>query len=176
MPQDNTTAVSKSRAAQFKANRLGEPLALPSGAEIMVRRVPLLTMLRHTDIPHPIQIIVNKMIADTDKAKRGGANTDTTAIQDRYKTQITAAIMEDPIDTMSQVGGVTLMLCSVDPQFVKGEAQTDDQVSLDDVEIADKIFVFNWLAGTTMDVSSFRGFPAQALAAAPDGEGLRPAT
>lgn len=165
MPQDSTIAASKNRAAQFTRGRAGEPLQLPSGAEIIARRVPLLTILRDEGMPHPLQVIVNKMIADTAKANPGanpnaGGDGGGAAqrVSEKFRAELTATIMGDPINLIGKVGGVALCLCSLDPKFVDGEAASDDEVSLSAVELADKVYMFNWLAGTEIDVSSFRGF------------------
>lgn len=164
MPQDSTTAASKNRAAQFNKGRMGEPLQLPSGAEIIARRAPLLTILRAEGMPHPLQVIVNKMIADTARANPGanpnGGDGGGAAqrVSEKFRKELTDTIMADPINLIGKVGGVALCICSIDPKFVDGEAASDDEVSLSDVELADKVFMFNWLAGTEMDVSSFRGF------------------
>lgn len=177
MPQEQTAAAAANRAAQFRRHRdQGEPLTLPSGAEIMVRRVPLLDLMRHEMIPHPIANIVMGLVNEGARARQQGRQPSAAqaAAASRANGQkILDAVMDDPLKNVEAVGSATLILCSVDPVFVQGEPQADNEVSVADVDLADKVFVWNWITGSSTDVESFRGETTLAVAVAPDGENLR---
>lgn len=173
MPQDSTAAAAASRAAQFrKRKEEGEPLTLPSGAEIMVRRVPLLDVMRHDIIPHPISNLVMGMVTEGAKARQQGKPVPSNR---QNGQKIIDAVMADPLNNVEAVGNATLILCSVDPVFVQGEPQADNEVSVNDVDLADKVFAWNWITGSSTNVESFRGEATPPVATAPDGEGVQPA-
>lgn len=173
MPQDSTTAAASSRAAQFRQRRdNGEPLTLPSGAEIMVRKVPLLDVMRQPIIPHPIANLVMSMVTDGARAKQQGKQQPSNRENGQ---KIIDAVMADPLNNVEAVGNATLMLCSVDPKFVMGTPEAENEVSLSDVDLADKVYAWNWITGSSTDIESFRGATTLAVAVAPDGEGVQPA-
>lgn len=173
MPQEATTAAAANRAAQFRKQReQGEPLDLPSGAQIMVRRVPLLDVMRHENIPHPISNLVLGMVTDGARARQQGKAMPSNRENGQ---KIIDAVMTDPLNNVEAVGNATLILCSVDPVFVLGAAEKDNEVSLSDVDLADKVFAWNWITGSSTNVESFRGEATSPVAVAPDGEGVQPA-
>ncbi len=92
-----------------------------------------------------------------------------------YGQKIIDAVMADPLNNVEAVGNATLMLCSVDPKFVMGTPEAENEVSLSDVDLADKVYAWNWITGSSTDIESFRGATTLAVAVAPDGEGVQPA-
>lgn len=170
MPQSQTSAKALSRAEQFRNRRNSgqHSLTLPSGVEIIVRKVPMLDIMRHKDLPHPIANIVNNLIGD---AARARVQNKTLPIDEKaVAAQFTAKVLEDPMTNIEAIGNVSLMLAGVDPVFVGGDiAQIPpDAVHVSEVDLADKVFVWNWMSGTDGDAESFRDQQAESVAGAPD--------
>lgn len=159
MPQAETVAKAQSRAQQFKSRRTagGVPLTLPSGIEIIVRKVPMLDIMRHPELPHPIATIVNSLISEGARAR--SRKQDLQIDQAKVAEVFIGKILEDPMNNIEAVGNISLILCGVDPVFVGGDpnAASDEQVHVSEVELGDKVFVWSWLSGSDGDAESFRG-------------------
>lgn len=177
MPQAETVARAQSRADQFRNRRKASTttLTLPSGIEIEVRKVPLIEVMRHPSIPHPIASIVTKLVNDGARARAEGRQrkVEPGAVAKEFM----AKVLEDPMANIAKVSNVALMLCGVDPVFVDGDGEIgENDVHVDEVELSDKVFVWSWLTGSDADAESFRIEPNALVAASPDSEDVQPAT
>ncbi len=178
MPQDSTVREATSRAQLFRQRAQPERhvVTLPSGAEIVVRKPDLMAIMRHKDLPHELSSIVAGMISQATKQQQGGkvVKVDPKAAE----AQFMAVVLDDPLRHIEAIGNVTLMLCGIDPKFVDKDPEecADNEVSVSEVDLEDKAYLWNWAGGATSDAAAFRPGPGAAVEPAPDGEGVLAAT
>jgi hypothetical protein len=153
-------------ASQWSSPRKdGMVVDLPSGNKARVRRaLDLVILLKTGQIPNPLSGIVNDMIRNASPAFPTG-KMDETAINQ----------MLELVDKMCEK-------CFVEPRVVIPGPDDDranfdpgeGAISIDDLDIRDRFFVFGFVQGGPADLAPFRDEPNPDVATAPDGEGVQP--
>lgn len=143
----------------------GFTVELPSGNAVMMRRtLDLPVLLRTGQIPNPLAAIVRRMMDTLDPNFKTGELTGETLWQ-----------FLDLIDT-------TIVRCVISPKLSTPERRQKKQtweewadevaawepdpntVSIFDVEMNDKLFIFSLAQGMAADLASFRGIQNAAMA------------
>jgi hypothetical protein len=152
-------------ASQWGSSRLqGVLVELPSGNTARIRRqVDLMVMLKTGQIPNPLAGIIHEMI-------RSGA-------KDFPKDKMD----EKPINQMLQMVEDICVKVFIEPRVEAPPQDLVDReefqpsegaISVDDLTVQDKFFVFQFVQGGSKDLEPFRLEPNQAVAVAQDGSGV----
>jgi len=133
-----------------KTSSGGTPIRVPSGNVALVKRAGLQVFLAQGIIPNSLMEFVTKSLKGNYKPK----------VEDLDLSPDTMR------DMMSLVDAVTVQSCIEPrvwpiPQDVKGngmqsEYRDQDKLYVDEVDVEDKMFIFNYAVGGTADVESFR--------------------
>lgn len=181
-----TTAKSKkqvSNASAFKKKKTHE-LELPSGEVCLARRPGIESLMADGVFSDGLLPIISDAVSQGKNGKKGAdIKLDP------------ADIMKDPKllrDLMSTYDMVAAK-CIAQPhcrfhKFQEGdeipegykigddipdELRDDDVIYTDDVDLNDKIFIFQWVVGGSDDVARFREESSKSLAALSDGEDVQ---
>lgn len=145
-------------AAEWKAKKEGFVVELPSGNSARIRRsMDILVMLKQGRIPNPLAGLVHEMLQN----KRQTLNPQD--IEPEAFTQLLELVDQTAVKVM------------VEPRVEVPDADdpdwqpSEDAISLEDLTLDDKFFLFSLAQGGVSDLKSFREQQAEALAAPPDG-------
>jgi len=148
-----------------------EPMELPSGKFMKIRRVSFETFMKAGIIPNSLMAIVQ------DGIDRGGSVDDVDEDLKKF--------MDDPsqIADLFQLMDEVTIFCAVEPrvfrlpmkadtedngkQIVDEEKRRDDRLYVDELDQDDKVFIFNLSQGGTDDVAQFRAEQADSVASVP---------
>lgn len=156
-------ATARSTAASWKkADTAGaaEDVLLPSGNVALLRRVSPETFIAKKMIPDSISGIVQQAIE-----KNQG-----------LKPKDEAALMRDPDKIADAIKFMDTAVCYavVDPQInaaPEDESERDSGLLyVDQVDLNDKIFIFNWASGGSSDLARFRSEFGDAVSRLDAGE------
>lgn len=137
-----------STAAQFK--KKNEPIELPSGNYIVLKKTSLSGFLQGGSIPNGLMPILQGALAQRGKAE----------VQDQ--DEAVDEIMSDPSKLGDMFTAMDAYVCSVaiDPRVYpipENEADRDDELLYaDEMEDQDKMFIFQRAMGSTQDLATFR--------------------
>ena len=153
-----------SRASRFRTSSQ-HTLELPSGNEVIARRVGLLALVQRGVLPDTLTPLVSQMIS---RSSRNNGVAPTAA----------ADLLADvpPLEQArltGQLWDTTLQAISIDPQFVEQVTDPETQVALADVGDDDKRFLFDWANGQVDDLAQFRQQRLGTVPVAPEGEDVR---
>lgn len=159
MPQQATIEKAQSRAAAFR-NRNRIPLTLPSGIEIMARKVTLVDLFTAKQLPDSVSAVVAQMIAES------SARAGKPAQSDQAGARIQAALTSDTANMLGTIDA-TVKMAFVEPRIVATVTDPDNEILLDDVDFADRQFVFAWCQGgeQATAAAAFRPEPDGTLSA-----------
>jgi hypothetical protein len=163
-------AKSVSTAKGWKRNK-GEELELPSGNVALVKRPGPQALLSKGILPDTLMPIVQQAI----KSGKG------------LRPEDTEAMMKDPEKIVEMLDAMDRLLVEVvveptvayhkeliDDEWVDIPADERDEdtfVYTDDIDMDDKMFVFQYAVGGTRDLERFRHEHAAGLGNLPDGSG-----
>lgn len=158
--------VPTSAAAWRSARKEGFLVTLPSGQTVKIRRtLDLFERLRDGRIPNPLAGIVVDMIEN----KR--EQVDMSKLDERSLGQM-LALIDETITKMMIEPQVTL-----EPSDAPiGWEPPEGFISTADIEIDDKLFLFNVAQGGTADLATFRAQAASFVGSVSDGNGVQDAT
>lgn len=189
-----TTPPTPTPASQWKGKneRRPHPLTVPSGNTCLVRRVGMEAFLQGGVIPNGLMdIVVDAM----DRAKaRGAKRSSTPAVTKSEERKLMEEIQKDPQKVEQMFDLVDIVTCQVvvEPKVVPAKwsqadvaaglceaedlgkvipfsQRDDDLLYVDEVDQADKMFIFNYVVGGSADVERFRAESAERVAALGDG-------
>lgn len=133
-------------------------VTLPSGNNMRIRRASLQQFLVGGMIPNSLMSIVQESI------KTGNSRS----VDDELKE-----IMNDPgklAELMELMNSVTIF-CALEPRVHPAPESEDDRdealLYVDELDEADKTFIFNTAIGGTAELEQFRGAPQGAVVALP---------
>lgn len=148
--KDTGVQAGPTSAAEWKQkSSLGTPVRVPSGNVALLKRPGMHVFLAKGMIPNSLMAFVNESI------KKGKPNLDDfTATPETMK------------DLMDLTDAVTIECCIEPKVFAiptdpKGnqmlaEYREADKLYVDEVDVDDKMFIFNYAVGGPSDVASFR--------------------
>lgn len=156
-PQDRkpkavgTTAKKVTSAQQWKKANEGIELEVPSGNVCLARRIDLPTLVTQGVIPNALMPMVNKAI--------------NTGEFDAEK-ELTDLDIEKITDMLSLYDHVALA-CVIQPELspapAEGEERDGDKLYVDEVDMDDKVFIFQWAVGGSSDLERFRAEQGAAM-------------
>lgn len=144
-----------SSPSAFKKRREGRVIKLPSGMAVRARRVDIRTFISQGEVPNPLLPIV-------EEALNKGKKADVSLI-----TGENGQLDTDLIDEMYQMVNNVVMEVVTEPKInplPEGVERDDELLYIDEVEDEDKMFLFQWAAGGTEDIATFRLEAEQDLA------------
>lgn len=160
----NRAASAKS---EFKKKSAGQSLELPSGLVAVVRRLGVTTLLAENIMGDELTSLAQDAV---DKAK-GGKVPQSEALRDD--------VLNDParITAMLEAFDKVVVRSWIDPKVfpavdVAEDERDEETLYADEIDLADKIFTFNWVAGGSSDLTRFRQQFAQLMEGVPAGEGV----
>lgn len=169
-----------SKASNFKKNKSID-LELPSGEVCLVRRPGMDILMAEGVFSDSLLPLVQESM---DKARSGGSKTpapeiDTSEllkdpkkmsdIMDSYDKVVVLVVREPAVAWHKREAG---MNSEGKPHFETiPESERDDEiVYTDDIDLNDKMFIFQFVVGGSSDLASFREQLGQGVAAVSDGE------
>lgn len=120
----------------------GKAIPFPSGNVARVRRYNIMYLSKIGKIPNKLQAIVQGFISDP-----AGADLSKVAGD------------KDGIASMMELLDITCEMCFIEPKvkkLKKGETLAEDEISVEDVDLNDKLYLFDWAQGEVDDVEAFR--------------------
>lgn len=139
-----------------KAREVGETIRLPSGNVATLRPVPLDQLMLSGKIPDLLTPIAARSL---------WAETDTGSIADQVETA----------KGFAELINLIVPLAVLRPHIVD-DPQSDDEISLADIDFSDKIAIFQLATGGSQTLSLFRKGQEANVEPVLDGENVRPAT
>lgn len=146
----------------------GQIITLPSGLVARVMRVmDLMEMIKNGKIPSPLTGVINNMVSDKtagpEKASEEQEKLDPDAVSEMLKLidDCVARAMVEPKVEIPPEDAPTYW-----------EPEDEDAISINDMELDDRFFIFTFAQGFASDLESFRKGQAAFMAGVPDGEGV----
>ncbi len=150
-------------AAEWRTAKLkGVVIELPSGHVVKVTRtLDLTSLVKQGHIPNPLAGLVNKMIST------GGALPPGEELS------------SEAVNQMIDLVNINVAKCMIEPKCVvppedaeEGWEPEEDAISVEEMELSDRMFIFSFAQGAASDLQQFRGGPAPVVAPVPDGKGV----
>lgn len=162
-PKSTTKAISSASDFKKKNKKLFD-VELPSGNVVQVRRVDLPSLLADNVFPDTLMAIVQDKLGD---AKAKPDIDDSALVADMMGdtdkiTELFSAF--DNIVVRTVVQPAVRNHVDEDGKTIPEEDRDDDFVYTDDIELDDKIFIFQFSVGGDADLESFRAKSASAVA------------
>jgi hypothetical protein len=137
-------------ASQWKKASGGTPIRVPSGNVALVKRPGLQVFLAQGLIPNSLMEFVTKSLKGSAKPKLEDLDLNPQAMKDMMEL-VDAVVIHSCLEP--QVSAI--------PMGPRGQGLIDsnrnpDILYVDEVDIEDKMFIFNYAVGGTSDVESFR--------------------
>lgn len=169
--QSRNKSKSKAAGGGWKKSTATE-LLLPSGETALVKRPGIQAFLKKGVIPDSLAPIVQAQInkAQGKRPVKGGDASDKIDI---------AALMEDPekLAAILELVDTVLVDVVVQPKVAAAPANPDDRRDdvfyPDEVDLEDKMFIFNFAVGGTRDLERFRSESDGALASVDSVAGVQ---
>jgi len=134
----------------------GKLVPLPGGNVARLKKYNIMYLSKIGKIPNKLQAVVQGFISDP-----AGADLSKVAAD------------KDGIANMMELLDITVEMCFVEPKVVrpkKGQELAEDEISIEDVELNDKLYVFEWAQGEVDSVEAFREKQERAARAILGGE------
>lgn len=171
MPQQSTLDKVQSRVAAFR-NRNRIPLTLPSGIEILAKKVSLFDLFTAGKLPDSLSGVISEMIRSASQRSGKAPQVDSGALEQRMM----ADLLKDPSQMFALYDEV-LIAAGIEPRFVRTVTNEETEVNVADVDMADKQFVWNWCQGgeVAQAAAAFRAESGGAVPAGSEGQAVRSA-
>lgn len=139
----------------WKAKVKGHAIQVPSGNVCLMRKVGLQVFMKQGIIPNSLMPIVQKAISQG----KPPSNKDLEALSSNE------SLMDDMMELMDEV----TLFCVIEPRVervprddqgaiipIGDDRRSDNLLYVDEVDIEDKMFIFNVAVGGTSDLERFR--------------------
>lgn len=126
------------RASAWRKTR-STTVDLPSGLNVTLKRVTLLSLVEAGQVPAPL---VAEMVDAEEVGKTGGF-----------------ALMTDSLPAISAIYDAVATAVLINPRIVKQaefDPESDDTILLSELSFEDKQFIFNYVAGRNKSLVAFR--------------------
>lgn len=148
-PQDQQDQASSVGA--WKKNRQGVLLKVPSGERCKARRIGLDVFLRNGMVPNSLMPIIKEAMRSGEAPKMNMEDFD-----------------EEMLDSILSLVDSVCREAVIEPELHLPPSspadRRDDIVYTDDVDMNDRMFIFNWVVGGSADLERFRKEQAASLA------------
>lgn len=160
-------------ATDWKSGRKGQTgtyaVALPSGNTARLRRADLQTFISLGIIPNSMLKIVQKQI---ERSRKGKPQNEEKVSQEFE------AMIEDPqklADVIMLADNITVYVV-VEPKVLPVPDDEEDRdaeaLYIDEVDMGDKMFIFNWAMGGSPDAETFLDEPTKDVGSVSAGENV----
>lgn len=161
----NVTPVS-----EWKKKSGPTPLDLPSGNTCLVQPVGMDAFLKQGFIPNSLLGIVQKALAAGEAQKLDEINTD----------EMMAQALQDPekLQGIFDVADSVTVYCVVEPRVYPVPTDTtvpreEDKLYVDEIDMDDKLFIFNFAVGGSRDLEAFRQGTTVGVGSVPVGDSVQ---
>lgn len=161
------TEVTSASAWKGKVTKKPHPLELPSGNTCLVKRVGMESFLQTGMMPNSLMGMVQGAL---DKAKSGGQ------VKPDDEAAMMSEITNDPakMADMFALMDAVVIDCVVEPKVSPipddDEERDEDTLYIDEVDLNDRMFIFNYVSGGSADLERFRDETAERLALGEAGD------
>jgi hypothetical protein len=145
-------------AAWKKSALSNEPIEMPSGNFLRIKRVGLQAMMSMGMVPNSLMAFAQKAVAKGEGKQGIDDDQLVDLVQDEEKVREIGRFMDN-------VACFTAVEPTIAPLPEAGVERDPDQLYVDDVSEEDKMFLFQLATGGTADVESFRAEHAATMAA-----------
>jgi len=147
-------------AAVWKKTRAEFELEVPSGHVALVRRPGMEAFIKGGLIPNNLMPIVEQAMK--------GEVTDVK--------EVMAHVTMEDLESITGLYDRVVLYCVISPELhpepAEGEDRDPEKLYVDEIEMDDKMFIFQWAVGGTSDVEQFRKEQAVAVSSVPAGEAV----
>lgn len=161
-----------SKASDFKKKSTIE-LELPSGNVCLAKRPGMEALLASGVFSDSLMPIVHKSI---EAAKRGKvANVDIDEAEIMKNPKLMSEIMQayDKVVPLVVVEPKVHLHLDSNGNTIPDDERDDDTVYTDDVDLTDKVFIFQWASGGSPDLATFREQLGEGVAALAGQSGVQ---
>lgn len=157
-------------SAWKKSSVQGGELEVPSGNVCLVRKPDgMRVFMSKGMIPNSLMPIVQTAIAEGGKGNAKPVDP----------SKLMAEVLEDPKKLQDMMSLIDAVVCDivlepkVCPVPAEGEERDDEVLYVDEVDMDDRMFLFQFAVGGTKDLERFRGEQASTMASISDGGEVR---
>jgi hypothetical protein len=161
--------VGPSSAADFKRGSQGELIELPSGNSAEIRRIPLPTLIAEGLLGDSISLYAQQAV----EAGKGMESEDIQDLAKDPKKLQEAFAAYDKVAVRCFVTPKVLSPTDADGRIIPESERYPDALYADELDLEDKVFVFQVVAGGTADLERFREEFAQSVAGVSDSSGVQ---
>lgn len=141
---------------EWKSGTRGSPLRVPSGKTVIARNPGMHTFLEKGMIPNSLLNIVQEAVSKGKKASVKTMEVDEQKLKDML--ELTDAIcidviVEPKVHTNKNAEG----------EIIPYEERDDSKLYVDEIDVDDKMFIFQFAVGGTRDLERFRKESAQVM-------------
>lgn len=186
-PQDRNAKRTVTSAADWKrkTGSKGTDIELPSGNIAKIKAVPITKLVEMDVFPDSLEsIIAEKTKADSGKDAVAAKHPDEAEVKKAVANPKDLAKLMNSVDRITALAvlepKVLLHLENVagegeEPQWedIPDDERDEDVLYTDDVDLEDKMFIFQFCVGGTADLDRFRAEFGESLGAMGDGQGLQ---
>jgi hypothetical protein len=142
--------VGPTSASQWKKAGGGTPIRVPSGNVALVKRPGLQVFLAQGRVPNSLMEFITQSLKGNKQPKMEDLELNSTAMKDMLEL-VDAVVIQACVDPK-------VVPAPVSPrgQGMIDSARDENLLYVDEVDIEDKMFIFNYAVGGTADVDSFR--------------------
>lgn len=164
----STTEPAITSASEWKTGKQGSVIELPSGKHARVKRtMSLMTMLKTGKIPNPLNAVFQEMISS------GKASPDA------------AKLDEGTLKELLKLADETVLKAMVEPRVEQKPEDWDDKhpdeqwqpsedaIDINDMDIEDRMYVFQFAQGAAADLATFRAESVNAFSHVSDGASVQ---
>lgn len=142
--------------SEWKKASEGSPLRVPSGKTAIVRNPGMQVFLSQGMIP-------NSLLGPIQAALSNGKRPDLKEIE----------VNDQTLNDMLNLADAVVIYCVMEPKVTSNkdatgailplEARDSDKLYVDEIDVEDKMFIFQFAVGGTRDIEQFRKESAQSL-------------
>lgn len=146
-------------ANEWKQGSQGIELTVPSGKVCLARRASIATFMQKGIVPNPLLKIVIE-----------------AAQKDKPPSKLLANLDRAQIDSIFELYDAAALYCVIQPRLTRvppqEEERDNDMLYVDEVDLEDKAFIFQWAVGGTADIEQFRAEMGQYVVALSPSENM----
>lgn len=139
----------RSKASDFKKGKVAIDLELPSGNVCLAKRKTLDVFLSEGIIPNSLMGIVQQQL-------NAAENKDDALQGELQKLASDPEKLKDVMALSDAVVIAVVLEPKVNPKPASEEERDEDLLYVDEVDMDDKMFIFQWAVGGTASVERFR--------------------
>lgn len=145
----------------WKKDKIGKPLDLPSGKTCLARTVSLHTFVAKGQVPNSLMPMITEALNEgkPPSAKELG-------------NQVTAQSLAEMLELADAVVMEAVIQPPLSPPPADNSERRDDVLYVDEVDMDDKMFIFQWAVEGTRDLERFRSEQTAGMAAISSGENV----